>query len=112
MLYRATFLKFLLPPALCLIIAPFISMFALAQSKPVTQLFPNLSFANEASGWYLRDAEVVADASGDLAHSIMLHGVTPGPNSWSHVGISIRPIPTDHKLSFSCILRGTQKAQK
>ncbi len=41
-----------------------------------------------------------------------LDGVEPGPQSWSHVGVAISPVPADSELRFDCQVRGHTDGQK
>jgi hypothetical protein len=44
--------------------------------------------------------------------SMRLEGVEPGPQSWSHVGAAISPVPVDRELRFDCQVRGHADGQK
>lgn len=76
------------------------------------ELLTNPSFSDGAKGWFLRDATAVSPDQNNDQPTVKLNGVKPGPNSWSHVGISINAIPTNQKLNFSCLLRGDKSGQK
>ncbi len=41
-----------------------------------------------------------------------LDGVEPGPQSWSHAGVTISPVPVDRELRFDCQVRGHADGQK
>ena len=40
-----------------------------------------------------------------------LDGVEPGPQSWSHAGVAINPVPADRELRFDCQVRGHADGQ-
>jgi hypothetical protein len=76
------------------------------------ELLTNPTFLAGASGWILRDAVVLPQETHNTGNMIQLNGVTPGPESWSHVGVSLQAIPCNHKLNFSCWLRAKTQGQK
>jgi Transglutaminase-like superfamily len=77
-----------------------------------SELLKNPTFERRAEGWLLRGAvpEPVV-RHGDSA-SVRLDGVEPGPQSWSHAGVAISPVPTDRELRFDCQVRGHADGQK
>ena len=77
-----------------------------------SELLKNPTFERRAEGWLLRGAVPEPELRHGDSASVRLDGVEPGPESWSHVGISISPVPADRELRFDCQVRGTPKGRR
>jgi hypothetical protein len=82
------------------------------QVAPGSELLKNPTFKQQAEGWILRGAVPDPDLRHGESASVRLGGVEPGPDSWSHAGVSISPVPTDRELRFECQVRGHADAQQ
>jgi hypothetical protein len=74
------------------------------------ELLTNPTFSSGTDGWFLRDASVPLEPSSSFKQ-VLLNGVKPGSESWSHLGTEISPVPINHQLMFSCQLRVTHPGQ-
>src|SRR5579872_6992717 len=76
-----------------------------------TELLSNPTFADGARGWVLRRATPDSRVRHGKSASVRLDGVQPGPQSWSHAGALLRPVPTNRELHFSCFVQGGGQGQ-
>jgi transglutaminase-like putative cysteine protease len=77
-----------------------------------SELLKNPAFERRAEGWLLRSAVPEPELRpGDRA-SVRLDGVEPGPQSWSHAGVAISPVPADRELRFDCEVRAQVDGQR
>ena len=72
----------------------------------------NPTFERRAEGWLLRGAVPEPDLRHGDSALVRLDGVEPGPQSWSHAGVTIRPVPADRELRFDCQVQGHADGQK
>ncbi len=77
-----------------------------------SELLKNPKFERRAEGWLLRAAVPEPDLRHGDSASVRLDGVEPGPQSWSHAGVAVSPVPTDRELRFECQVRGHADGQK
>jgi Transglutaminase-like superfamily len=75
------------------------------------ELLKNPTFAADATGWILREATPEKTIRHGQSESVQLAGVETGPQSWSHAGVIVRPVPCDRELQFSCYVRGRTRDQ-
>jgi hypothetical protein len=102
----------LLVLALTLLIATPQLVRAQAIMRSNKELLPNPYFASDARGWILRDAVPITLDKAAKYDAVQLNGVRPGPDSWSHVGVILTPIPINQRLNFSCLLLGKTAGQR
>ena len=77
-----------------------------------TELLKNPTFERRAEGWSLRGAVPEPELRHGESASVRLDGVEPGPQSWSHVGTALSPVPVERALHFDCQVRGTAGGQQ
>jgi transglutaminase-like putative cysteine protease len=77
-----------------------------------SELVKNPTFERRAEGWLLRAAFPEPELRHGDSASVRLDGVEPGPESWSHAGLSISPVPADRELRLDCQVRGHADGQK
>jgi hypothetical protein len=65
------------------------------------ELLKNPTFATDAAGWILREATPEKTIRHGESESVQLAGVQTGPQSWSHAGVTVSPVPCDRELQFS-----------
>src|SRR5258708_7101597 len=76
------------------------------------ELLKNPTFDRSARGWYLRGAVPEPELRHGESAAVRLDGVEPGPQSWSHVGTTLTPVPVDRSLRFACQVRGHAEGQE
>ncbi len=72
----------------------------------------NPTLDRRAEGRFLRSAVPEPELRHGDSASVRLDGVEPGPQSWSHAGVAISPVPADRELRFDCQVRGHADGQK
>jgi hypothetical protein len=77
-----------------------------------SELLKNPTFERRAQGWFLRNAVPEPELRHGDGASVRLDGVEPGPQSWSHAGVAISPVPADRELRLDCQVRGHADGQK
>jgi len=77
-----------------------------------SELLKNPTFERRAEGWLLRSAVPEPEVRHGASASVRLDGVEPGPQSWSHAGVAISPVPADRELRFDSHVRGHADGQK
>jgi len=76
------------------------------------ELLKNPTFDRQAQGWILRGAVPEPELRHDDSAVVRLDGVEPGPQSWSHVGIALTPVPAERALRFACQVRAHGDGQE
>ncbi len=105
--------RFYLVSALVLLTLPELCRISTAgEISEGSELLKNPTFEHQAQGWLLRSAVPEPELRHGESASVRLDGVEPGPQSWSHVGVSISPVPADRELRFECQVRGHADGQK
>ena len=98
-----------------LVVLTLLGLCVASRARQITEgseLLKNPTFERRAEGWLLRGAGPDPDLRHGDSASVRLDGVEPGPQSWSHAGVVISPVPADRELRFDCQVRGHADGQK
>ena len=102
-------------PRTALVVLTLLGLCRISRAREIaegSELLKNPTFERRAEGWFLRSAVPEPELRHGDSASVRLDGVEPGPQSWSHAGAAINPVPADRELRFDCQVRGHSDGQK